>query len=365
MRGPTRLISPFSTFHNCGSSSKLVFLRSAPKRVILGSFSSLKLISNSRNRSGLPRRISSASTRIVRSLNASNSLLSPITRRRWKAGPPSKSRTTIANKRINGPSKSKRNAAPRMSMVLFRIRPLRVIDTLVHEAASIRSASEETATSLCSRCYRARAGALLERLQVGFHHHLDQLLEAHYWFPAQHSPGFRGVTAEVINLSGADQLGIDLNILLPIQTGAVKRDFHKLLHAVGLTGRDYEIVSLRLLQHHPHGFYVIAGKAPIALGIEVSHFQLVDKTELDLGHMLCDFASHEFGATPRRLVVETNRRAGKDPITLAIVDREMMPEDFGHSVRAAGMERRQLGLGLLPDFAKHLRTGSLKKLGLG
>src|SRR5260221_14381779 len=81
--------------------------------------------------------------------------------------------------------------------------------------------------------------------------------------------------------------------------------------------------------------------------------------------MLCDFASHEFGATPRRLVVEANRRAGKYPVALAIIDREMVPEDFGHTVGAARMERRQLGLGLLADFTEHLRAGSLKKLGLG
>ena len=38
-RGPTTLISPFNTLKNCGSSSRLVFLRNVPSLVRLGSFS--------------------------------------------------------------------------------------------------------------------------------------------------------------------------------------------------------------------------------------------------------------------------------------------------------------------------------------
>ncbi len=119
----------------------------APKRVTRGSFTSLKLTSNSRSSSGSLRRISSASTAMVRSLNASNSLLRPITRRRWNAGPPSWRRTTSPSSRTNGPSKSNRKAAPRMSIVLFRICPLRVIEVLVREAGSVRFAPKETATA--------------------------------------------------------------------------------------------------------------------------------------------------------------------------------------------------------------------------
>ena len=40
-RGPTRLISPRSTFHSCGSSSRLVRRRNAPTRVIRGSSGTL------------------------------------------------------------------------------------------------------------------------------------------------------------------------------------------------------------------------------------------------------------------------------------------------------------------------------------
>src|SRR5262245_14639835 len=37
-RGPTRLISPLSTLHNCGSSLRLYFRRKRPKDVVRGSF---------------------------------------------------------------------------------------------------------------------------------------------------------------------------------------------------------------------------------------------------------------------------------------------------------------------------------------
>src|SRR5580692_678049 len=39
-RGPTRVISPLIMFHNCGSSSKLVFLNHLPRQVIRGSLRS-------------------------------------------------------------------------------------------------------------------------------------------------------------------------------------------------------------------------------------------------------------------------------------------------------------------------------------
>src|ERR1700731_4172737 len=46
-RGPTRLISPRSTFHNCGSSSRLYFRKNLPSGVIRGSSLILKRIFSS------------------------------------------------------------------------------------------------------------------------------------------------------------------------------------------------------------------------------------------------------------------------------------------------------------------------------
>jgi hypothetical protein len=47
-RGPTRLMSPTRTFHNCGSSARLYFRRNFPSGVIRGSFLILKrIVSNS------------------------------------------------------------------------------------------------------------------------------------------------------------------------------------------------------------------------------------------------------------------------------------------------------------------------------
>src|SRR5262249_34580472 len=93
---------------------------------------------------------------------------------------------------------------------------------------------------------RARSLSLPKGLKLGFHHHLLQLLKAYFRFPSQKLASFAGVAAEVIHFGGADQLGIDLHILLPVEPNAGKRHMQKFLHAVGFTGRDHKIVGLRL-----------------------------------------------------------------------------------------------------------------------
>ena len=63
-----------------------------------------------------------------------------------------------------------------------------------------------------------------------------------------------------------------------------ERDLAELAHRVGLAGRDDVVVGLVLLQHQPHGLDVVAGEAPVALGVEVAEPQLVGQAELDPGH---------------------------------------------------------------------------------
>ena len=58
---------------------------------------------------------------------------------------------------------------------------------------------------------------------------------------------------------------------------------HEFLDAVRLAGADDVIVGPVLLQHEPHGPDVIAGKAPVALGLEIAQPQLVRQAELDAG----------------------------------------------------------------------------------
>ena len=44
---------------------------------------------------------------------------------------------------------------------------------------------------------------------------------------------------------------------------------------MGFAGGDDVIVGLVLLQHQPHRLDVVAGEAPVALGVEVAEEQLV------------------------------------------------------------------------------------------
>ena len=72
--------------------------------------------------------------------------------------------------------------------------------------------------------------------------------------------------------------------------------------------------GLVLLQHQPHGLDVVAGEAPVALGVEVAEAQLGVEAELDAGHAVGDLAGDELEAAAGALVVEQDAaswRAGR------------------------------------------------------
>jgi hypothetical protein len=108
------------------------------------------------------------------------------------------------------------------------------------------------------------------------------------------------------------------------------------------------------LEHQPHRVDVVAGEAPVPLGIEVAEPQLVGLTELDLGHGVGDLAGHELQPTPGRLVVEQDARAGVEVVALPVVDGHPVAVDLGDAVGGAGVERGALGLGHLLNLAEHL-----------
>ena len=68
-------------------------------------------------------------------------------------------------------------------------------------------------------------------------------------------------------------------------------------------GNDVIVGGLRL-PHHPHGFDVVAGETPIALGVEIPQEQILLDTQLDAGCRFRDLARHEHLATPGRFMVE-------------------------------------------------------------
>src|SRR5215510_2119004 len=60
-------------------------------------------------------------------------------------------------------------------------------------------------------------------------------------------------------------------------------------------------------------------------------------------------------------MVEADPRAGKDVVTLTVIDGDPMGVDFSDAVGAAGIERRRFVLWCLAYFAEHLtRRGLIK-----
>ena len=108
-RGPTRLISPRTTFQSCGSSSRLVLRRTRPTRVTRGSRTSLKTGSGRRSTSTRSERRSSASQTIVRNLSIRNGLPFAPTRVWWKSTGPLDVFTASASARRSGDSTTSRS----------------------------------------------------------------------------------------------------------------------------------------------------------------------------------------------------------------------------------------------------------------
>ena len=129
---------------------------------------------------------------------------------------------------------------------------------------------------------------------------------------------------------------------------------HQAADRVGDAGGDHVVLRLVLLQHPPHGVDVVAGEAPVAARVEVAQGERVGHAQLDAGHAVGDLARDELQAAPRRLVVEEDPRAGEEVVRLAVVDRDEVAVDLGHSVGAARVEGRALVLRRLEHAAEHL-----------
>ena len=107
-------------------------------------------------------------------------------------------------------------------------------------------ASMSASTIICTSCWKLVRGCQPSRLG-----------------------GFARIADEQIDLGGAEELRIDRNVFLPIETDAIEGDFDELTHGMGLAGRDDVIVGLILLKHARHCLKQPASVAPIALGIRL------------------------------------------------------------------------------------------------
>src|SRR5579859_6596255 len=127
--------------------------------------------------------------------------------------------------------------------------------------------------------------------------------------------------------------------------------------------RDYVEAMWLLLQHEPHGLYVIAGMPPVALGIKIAEVQTILKPELYADQGPHDLARDECLSPDRRFVVEENAAASVNPIRLAVASRDPMGVQLGNAVRRSRIKRRSLLLRHLLHFAEHLRRRSLVEPG--
>ena len=108
----------------------------------------------------------------------------------------------------------------------------------------------------------------------------------------------------------------------------IEGHLHQVANGMADSGGDDVVVGLALLEHQPHRLDVVAGKSPVARGVEIAEEQLVGPSQLDAGDAVRDLARDELEPAPRRLVVEEHAGNGKQVVAFAIVDRDVVREDF-------------------------------------
>src|SRR5262245_12769582 len=108
------------------------------------------------------------------------------------------------------------------------------------------------------------------------------------------------------------------------QSHIPKRRIQEVTHTVTDTGGDDIILWFILLQHRPHGFHIITGESPIAACFQIAKLDCLGEAELDACDSIGDLAADEFQAATRGFMVKTDARAGKNIITLTVIDGDPM-----------------------------------------
>src|SRR5262249_39435193 len=189
---------------------------------------------------------------------------------------------------------------------------------------------------------------------IGVDHHPDELAEANARLPAELLLRLRVVALEDVHLRGAEEAGVGLHVLAPVEFRVAERLVEELLDRVRLTGREHVVVGLLLLEHPPRALHVVARVAPVAARIEVAEAELALLTPQDRAETDGDLARDEALGAARRLVVEEDPVDGVHPVGLAVVARDPVAEHLADRVGAPGMERGLLALRHLDDLAEHL-----------
>ena len=172
--------------------------------------------------------------------------------------------------------------------------------------------------------------------------------------PAEHAACLRRIAANALDIGRAKQDRIADDVLGPIEPQVRKDRLAELADRMRLAGGDHVVVGAVLLQHEPHGFHVVAGKAPIAADVDVAQAQPLVPPELDAGRGRGDLARDEVLGPAGRLVVEQDAAAGEQAERLPVIDRLQMRKDLGAGVGTARMEGTGFRLGQGACRTEHL-----------
>ena len=127
----------------------------------------------------------------------------------------------------------------------------------------------------------------------------------------------------------------------------------------GSAGRDDEVAWLFGLEHQPHRTNVVAGKAPVAAGGEVSDDHLGGVAERDGGGGSGDLTWDELQRAERGLVVVEDPARHEHPVALAVAPGDEVGVRLRDAVRGQRSKRRVLGLRRLGRLAEDLARGRL------
>src|SRR5439155_26922803 len=115
---------------------------------------------------------------------------------------------------------------------------------------------------------------------------------------------------KIIDFGRAEVARVDLDIVAPVEIDVREGAFHEFTNAVGFAGADDVLFGPVLLQHKPHGAYVIRSIAPVAARVQIAQVQLFLQAELDMSYCARDLAGDEGLSTARGFVVEQDAAGG-------------------------------------------------------
>src|SRR5246127_1318555 len=214
--------------------------------------------------------------------------------------------------------------------------------------------------------------------EIDSHHLPDQLGEAALRLPAEFLTRLAGVADQEVDLGRAEICRIDAHhglaglaigagfldpLAAPLNAAADLGEgkLDEFAHRARLAGRQHEIVRRLRLQDRMHTLDIIAGMAPVALGLEIAEIDRVFEPGLDTGDRSRALARHEGLAADRALVVEQDAVTGEHAIRLSVIYRDPVAVELGPAIGRARVERRRLPLRDLLHQTIQLGCGGLIK----